>query len=151
MKIRKNKGFTLIELMIVIAIIGILAAIALPAYSQYTGRAQASEGLKLTSGLRDDIAAIAADINAFPDAGMVATTGLLGSAANRLQGKYVPAGGVSVAANTGEITVRFDSGVVSGRTLVMTPTLNVTNRTQLIHWTCGGTLGDEYLPTSCRQ
>lgn len=150
MRIKESKGFTLIELMIVIAIIGILAAIALPAYSQYTGKAQASEGIKLTSGLRDDIAAIAADINAFPDATMVAANGSLGSIANSLQGKYVPAGGVSVAADTGVITVNFNSGVISGKTLVMTPTLNTANRTQLIHWTCGGTLGDEYLPTSCR-
>ena len=82
---------------------------------------------------------------------MVATTGPIGSAANGLRGKYVPAGGVSVAADTGGITINFNSGVIAGRTLVMTPTLNNTNRTQLIHWSCGGTLGDEFLPTSCRS
>ena len=53
---RAQKGFTLIELMIVVAIIGILAAIAIPAYQDYTARAQASEGLSVTAGLRTDIA-----------------------------------------------------------------------------------------------
>lgn len=52
----KQGGFTLIELMIVVAIIGVLASLAVPQYQNYTARAQASEGLTITGGLRSDIA-----------------------------------------------------------------------------------------------
>lgn len=146
----KQRGFTLIELMIVIAIIGILAALALPAYTDYTGRAQASEGIRVTSGLRDDIAAWAADRNAFPDAAAVANTGSIGMVANSIQGKYIQDNAIVVAADTGVITVPYDAGVVAGLNLVMTPTLNANNRTQLIEWRCGGSLGVRFLPTSCQ-
>ena len=151
MKVNRNHGFTLIELLIGIAIIGILAAIALPQYQSYTGRAQAVEGIKLTSGLRDDIAAIVADTNAYPTAFDVSKLGQIGSSAEKLDGKYVEKGGVSVAAGTGVITVKYDAGVVSGGTLVMEPTMNLSNKTQLIKWTCKGTLNKQYLPTSCQM
>ena len=151
---KKNKfyqhGFTLIELMNVIAIIGILAAIALPAYQDYIGKAQAIEGVKITSGLRDDIAAYVADVNHFPTAVETGTAGVFGSAAAALDGRYVQQGGVSVAPNTGVITVQYDDGALRGLNLTMTPTLNTSNNTQLIQWQCGGTLGTRFLPSSCQ-
>lgn len=146
----KVQGFTLIELMVVIAIIGVLATLALPIYTSYTGKAQASEGIKVTSGLRDDIAAWAADRNAFPDAAAVAATGSIGIVAASIRGKYIQDNTITVAANTGVITVNYDAGAVAGRNLQMTPTLNSNNQTQLIEWRCGGTLGSQFLPTSCQ-
>jgi len=137
-----QKGFTLIELMIVVAIIGILAAIAMPAYSDYTGRAQASEGLKATAGVQADIAVDYAENGVLPGAGSEPDL-----AARLLEGKYFDADGASVGAN-GVISVQFARGVLNGQTLTITPTANAANL-QISKWECGG-LDTKYIPSGCR-
>ena len=146
-----HSGFTLIELMIVIAIIGILAAIALPNYMSYVGRTQTMEGFVVSDGLRSEIAAWVWEYKAFPDAATVAATGNIGKQANALDGKYVQNNGVSVAPNTGVITVNFDSGNIAGKTLVLTPEINLNTNEQVIKWVCSGSVGTDKLPTSCQD
>lgn len=146
MKAQMQKGFTLIELMIVVAIIGILAAVALPAYQDYTARAHVSEALSLASGLKIQVADAVADTGAL--AGLDSGTNGIPAAAD-INGKYV----TQVAVDEGVITATMGGDASSlvtaanANTLVLTPTVNNGS----IEWTCSNsTIGDQYLPASCR-
>src|SRR6266849_7249519 len=101
-----QKGFTLIELMIVIAIIGILAAIAIPAYQNYTIRAQVTEGMNLADGWKTSISEYYAQNGAFPTCSSTVAAGAAGCIAvqGATTGKYVS--GIAVGAG-GQIAVTY--------------------------------------------
>jgi type IV pilus assembly protein PilA len=166
-----QKGFTLIELMIVVAIIGILAAIAIPAYQDYTIRSQVTEGMTLAGDLKASIAEYTAQVGEWPNS--MTELGLASGGLSKT-GRYVS--GVDVADGTITITYGKDAnaainqagggqGLLSFRPLV--------NLNQDIVWVCGNaddptdttetpsggtipsganqtTVIDKYLPASCR-
>ena len=142
---KKQQGFTLIELMIVVAIIGILAAIAIPAYQDYTIRAQVSEGLSLSAGGKAAVAEFYQDSGVWPANN---TEAGLETSAN-IRGKYVTQ--VQVGTSNGVLTVTygFDANTnIAGDTL----TLSATDRVGSIEWACanGSGLQDKWLPAACR-
>jgi len=136
-------GFTLIELMIVVAIIAILAAIALPAYQDYLIRAQVSEGLVLASGARAAIWDFEANTGRLPPNNRSA--GLPSGAS--IIGKYVSS--VAIAAGLVNVTYGNDANAhITTQTLQLSPLLD----DGALRWICSSaTLPGRYLPTSCRD
>ena len=156
-----QKGFTLIELMIVIAIIGILAVIALPAYQDYTARAQVSEAITLMEGQKSAVVEYYADKGKWPtknaDAGI----------AESIKGKYVEA--VEIGGD-GVITATMKpsdvNNEIKGKTVSLTPTATTTTAAAngqpstttgngSFTWTCtsdsaNGGIDSKFLPSSCR-
>lgn len=137
---RMQAGFTLIELMMVVAIIGILAAIAIPQYQDYTRRSHVSEGLNLASAAKNSVADFFAAMGAWP------TSNASAGVANTIRGNAVTS--VRIGAN-GVITITYNDRIgTTGQTLLLTPA----NAGGSITWDCttGGTLPDNLRPANCR-
>ena len=161
MKRSMQKGFTLIELMIVVAIIGILAAVALPAYQDYTVRAKVTEGISLAGAAKVAVAENAA--NAAPYASGWTSPAATKNVAN-----------LAIDQTAGFITITYDSSIDSGKTIVMNPlngtsvfTGGTTSSTVIptagsVSWNCTsagtpstvpgtkGTIAAKYAPAACR-
>ena len=140
---KQQKGFTLIELMIVIAIIGILAAIAIPAYQDYIVRTKISEGLNMAGAAKLAVAETYDSTGVLPpansDAGLPSATSITGS--------YV----TSITVTDGVVDILYNTSVggnptANGTTMTLTPSTSEGS----MMWDCSGTMANKYRPANCR-
>ena len=141
---RRNNGFTLIELMIVVAIIGILAAIAIPAYQNYTIRAKISEGLTSADAIKSAMWDSYTTNNSWPSSN--ASAGI--SSATAYATNYIDSINIVAASSVSQIVVSFNaSTVLSGLTVTLIPQISSGS----IMWACQASATfSQYLPSSCR-
>ena len=133
-----QQGFTLIELMIVVAIIGILAAVAIPAYQDYTIRAKVTEGVGLAAAAKTSVSEFRLSQSAYP------TNNANAGIATVITSKYV----TGVTVTNGTISVAMNNATVgTAGNIVFTPTFS--NGT--VDWSCtASTVLDKFLPANCR-
>ena len=137
---KKQQGFTLIELMIVVAIIGILAAVAIPAYQDYTIRAKVTEAISLATAAKTAISEYYATNGTLPNsnasAGIATSSSITGNNVSSV-----------VVTGSGFIQVTMSGSPIAGNTMVLEADTNG----GAIRWDCsGGTLPSKYRPSSCR-
>ncbi|OLU29516.1 prepilin-type N-terminal cleavage/methylation domain-containing protein [Pseudomonas sp. PA15(2017)] len=156
MKAQMQKGFTLIELMIVVAIIGILAAIAIPQYQNYTARSQAAEAVTLLGGLKTPV------VEGISNSGIssCSTAAASGTGANA-----TPAGALNGLTLTGQYVNTVVASTVNSTNCQLEATFKTTNVNSLISgkkvlftyapatgaWTCTSDLDDKVRPSNCAK
>ncbi|EGR0265756.1 pilin [Vibrio alginolyticus] len=145
-KQKKQQGFTLIELMIVVAVIGVLAAIALPQYQKYVAKSEVASVLATLTGAKTNVEAFTVETGQFPAAGQETALGV----------PVMPLGTVAFAQDTtnvdaGTVTFTFDAAGNDASTLVAGHTVVLTRTSNTGAWACTSDIPavEQLLPKTC--
>jgi type IV pilus assembly protein PilA len=146
---KQSAGFTLIELMIVVAIIGILAAVAIPAYQSYIARSQMAEALSLADGIKTSVAEVFGQTGTCPgDNGSAAIGGV--PISTTISGQYVNKVNTNATAPCTITATMQGTPQVSSKIASATLTLKMTDNGGSLSWACTSSAAQQYVPKACK-